>query len=138
MAPYLISFITGVVSGWGANSIPDPEGFSLSDPTGINTALTYKGKAGKLLLEILHYQFLLAVGLFILEIVLLPIHWYFTIICFVTGVVFFSFFLRFYRGLSREHRPLDLVIHDSPIAAVLSFIGIIALLLLVIIRWWGK
>jgi hypothetical protein len=138
MEPYLISFLTGIVSGWGANSMPDPESFSLSDPAGINIPLIYRGKTGRLLLEVLHYQFLLAAGLIILEIILLPIHWYLTVICFVAGVVIFSFFLRFYRSLNREDSPVDLVVHDSPIVASLSFLGIIVLLVLVIFRWWGK
>jgi hypothetical protein len=143
MEPYLVCFLTGVISGWGANSLPDMPGFSSVDPDGINVALMYKKGKGKILLEILHYQFLLAIGLVILEILLLPIKWYFTILWCLCGVMFWSFFLfRFYRRLSRGDsklwRYVDLLVYDSPIAASLSFLGIMVMLAFVIAKWWNK
>lgn len=139
MEPYLVCFFTGVISSWGAYSVPDPEGFSSTDPAGINVALIYKGK-GKILLEILNFQFLLALVLVILEIILLPIKWYFTVICIVCGGIFFPFFLRFYRSLSynRSWEYIDLLVYDSPIAASLSFLGIICMLVFVIAKWWSN
>lgn len=141
MEPYLVCFFSGVISGWGATSLPDPSKFSSTDPMGLNVALIYKGK-GRILLEILHYQFLLAAGLVILEIVLLPIKWYFTILCYVFGLISFYNFLRIYRGSSRGNsrfwRCIDLLVYDSPVAASLSFLGIICMIVLVIAKWWGK
>jgi len=140
MEPYWICFFSGIFCAWGTKSLPDPPGFSSVDPDGWNVALIYKGRKGKILLEILHYQFLLALALFIIEIVFLPIKWYFIILCWFIGINVCTYFLRFYRGLSRGDSDfwdyIDLLFFDSPIAAIISFLGIICLTSFVIIKWW--
>ena len=130
MEPYWVSLITGIIMGWGSHSSPDPGG--------IYTALIYRSKWGGVLLEILHYQFLLALALVVLEIALLPVRWYLTALCLFCGVNLFVLFRRFCRRISNYSWENIELVFDSPFAAILSFLAIISLSVFVITKWWGK